>query len=110
MNLFPLRKVSSKGKVKFTPTIRYCIISRNGGGRTGKMKVWGDADSRTSQSFDVRSEQVSLVVRQLPLVFLSNIINPLLTAAVLAAIEPVFGVTLWAGLLVALTGIRFLHF
>jgi len=74
------------------------------------MKVWGDADSRTSQSFDVRSEQVSLVVRQLPLVFLSNIINPLLTAAVLAAIEPVFGVTLWAGLLVALTGIRFLHF
>ena len=55
------------------------------------MRVGVGADGRTSKSFDVRSEQVSLVVRQLPLVFLTNIINPLLTAGILSAVVPVLG-------------------
>src|SRR3954470_15198181 len=74
------------------------------------MRVWARAGGRTSQSFDVRSEQVSLVVRQLPLVFLANVVNPLLIAGILSAVVPVFGLALWSGLLVTLTGIRFLHF
>jgi two-component system, sensor histidine kinase len=59
------------------------------------------------KTFDVRGEQVSLVIRQLPLVLLANIINPILTAGVLAAVVPVTEVALWAGLLVGLTGFRF---
>jgi signal transduction histidine kinase len=68
------------------------------------------ADGRTSKSFDIRGEQVSLVVRQLPLVLLTNIINPLLIAGVLSAVVPVLELAVWSGLLVILTGIRFLHF
>ena len=74
------------------------------------MRVWGRRGWSDFKSFDVRSEQVSLVVRQLPLVFLANVVNPLLTAGVLSAVVPVFEVALWSGLLVTLTGIRFLHF
>jgi two-component system, sensor histidine kinase len=59
------------------------------------------------KTFAVRGEQVSLVIRQLPLVLLANIINPILTAGVLAAVVPVTEVALWAGLLVGLTGFRF---
>jgi signal transduction histidine kinase len=68
------------------------------------------ADGRTSKVFDIRGEQVSLVVRQLPLVFFTNIINPLLVAVVLAPVVSVLEVAVWSGLLVILTGIRFLHF
>jgi signal transduction histidine kinase len=59
------------------------------------------------KTFDVRGEQVSLVIRQLPLVLLANVINPILTAGVLAAVVPVAEVALWAGLLVGLTSFRF---
>jgi signal transduction histidine kinase len=76
----------------------------------GKMRVWGSVESRTSDSFDVQAEQVSLVIRQLPLVLLANIINPLLTASVLAAVVPVAEIALWSAMLVGLTGIRFFHF
>jgi two-component system, sensor histidine kinase len=74
------------------------------------MRLGVGADGRTSKSFDIRGEQVSLVVRQLPLVFLANVINPLLTAGILAAAVPVLEVAVWSGLLVALTGIRLLQF
>jgi signal transduction histidine kinase len=74
------------------------------------MRVWVSADDQTSKSFDVRGEQVSLVVRQLPLVFFANIINPLIIAGVLATVVPVLEVAVWSGLLITLTGIRFLHF
>jgi signal transduction histidine kinase len=74
------------------------------------MRVGVGADGRTSKPFDIRGEQVSLVVRQLPLVFLTNIINPILIAGVLAAVVPVLEVAVWSGLLVILTGIRFFHF
>jgi len=74
------------------------------------MRVRVGADDQTSKSFDVRGEQVSLIFRQLPLVFFTNIINPLLIAGVLAAVVPVLEVAVWSGLMVILTGIRFLHF
>src|SRR4051794_30368364 len=71
------------------------------------MRVWSGVEGRMLKTFDVRGEQVSLVIRQLPLVLLANVINPILTAGVLAAVVPVAEIALWAGMLVGLTSFRF---
>jgi signal transduction histidine kinase len=73
------------------------------------MRVWVGADNPASMCADIRSEQVSLVVRQLPLVFTANVVNSILIAAVLSAVVPVVQVAVWSGLLVVLTAIRFFH-
>jgi signal transduction histidine kinase len=73
------------------------------------MRVWVGADNPASKCADIRSEQVSLVVRQLPLVFTANVVNSILIAAVLSAVVPVGQVAVWSGLLVVLTAIRFFH-
>lgn len=73
------------------------------------MRVRVGADNPASTCADIRSEQVSLVVRQLPLVFTANVVNSILIAAVLAAVVPVVQVAVWSGLLVVLTAIRCFH-
>jgi signal transduction histidine kinase len=73
------------------------------------MRVWVGADNPASKCAEIRSEQVSLVVRQLPLVFTANVVNSILIAAVLSAVVPVVQVAVWSGLLVVLTAIRFFH-
>jgi len=73
------------------------------------MRVWVGADIPASKFADIRGEQVSLVVRQLPLVFAANVVNSILIAVILAAVVPVLQVAVWSGLLVVLTAIRFFH-
>ena len=69
-------------------------------------KASGGTD-RNGQPFDVRREQVSLVVKQLPLVLFANLANPVLVVLVLSpAVRPGHAI-LWAGLLIGLTGLRF---
>ncbi|UEM23403.1 HAMP domain-containing histidine kinase [Skermanella mucosa] len=68
----------------------------------------GGADRRSRPS-DVRSEQVSLVVKQLPLVLVANLANPVLTVMVLAPVVRINHAILWAGLLIGLTAIRFVQ-
>jgi signal transduction histidine kinase len=73
------------------------------------MQVRSDMVGRMLKTFDVRCEQVSLVIQQLPLVLLANVVNSILTAGVLAAVVPVAQVALWSGLLVGLSAFRFYH-
>src|SRR5687768_7568589 len=73
------------------------------------MQVRSGAEGRMLKTFDVRCEQVSLVIRQLPLVLLANVVNSIVTAGVLAAVVPVAEVALWSGLLVGLSAFRFYH-
>lgn len=71
-------------------------------------KASGGAD-RKSRPVDVSGEQVSLVVKQLPLVLAANLANPVLVVLALAPAVPISHAVLWAGLLIGLTGIRFVQ-
>jgi signal transduction histidine kinase len=73
------------------------------------MLVGDKRTERGKQPYDVRSEQVSLVVGQLPLVLAANVINPILIAAILSEVVPAIEVSVWAALLVGLAGVRFIQ-